>query len=83
MLSEHLLCCAYVNIMKIKYCQTDINRSLASPQISPKFYLYSVLFYPIISEGRRGFTDKFATTPFHLVQFSAALAELAKSTSVL
>ena len=37
------------------------------------------LFYPITLEGRRGTSDEFATIPFHLVVFSAALAELAKS----
>ena len=40
------------------------------------------LFYPITLEGRRGTTDEFATTPFHLVMFSDALVELAKSIPV-
>ena len=40
---------------------------------------YSILFYPITLEGRRGTTDEFATIPFHLDLFSAALFELAKS----
>ena len=40
--------------------------------------LYS-LFYPITLEGRRSTTDEIATIPFHLVLFSAALVELAKS----
>ena len=43
---------------------------------------YSILFYPITLEGRRGTTDEFATIPFHLVLFSAALVELAKSIPV-
>ena len=43
----------------------------------------SVLFYPITLEGRRGTTDEFATTPHHLVLFSTALVELAKSIPVL
>ena len=43
---------------------------------------YSTLFYPITLEGRRGTTDEFATIPFHLVLFSAAVAELAKSIPV-
>ena len=34
---------------------------------------YSILFYPITLEGGRGTTDEFATTPFHLDLFSAAL----------
>ena len=43
---------------------------------------YSFLFYPITLEGRRGTTDEFATIPFHLDLFSAALVELAKSIPV-
>ena len=43
---------------------------------------YSILFYPITLEGRRGTTDESATIHFHLVLFSAALVELAKSISV-
>ena len=42
----------------------------------------SVLFYSIPShnlEGRQGTIDEFATIPFHLDLFSAALVELAKS----
>ena len=42
----------------------------------------SILFYPITLEGRRGITDEFVTIPFHLVLFSAALVELAKSIPV-
>ena len=41
-----------------------------------------VLFYPITLEVRRGTTDEFATTTFHLVIFSAAQVELAKSIPV-
>ena len=40
------------------------------------------LFYPITLGGRRGTTDEFATIPFHLDLFSAALVELAKSIPV-
>ena len=47
----------------------------------PTLIFYS-LFYPITLEGRRGTTDEFATTPFHLDLFSAALVELAKSIPV-
>ena len=43
---------------------------------------YSILFYPITLEGRRGTTDEFATIHFHLAPFSAAPAEPAKSTPV-
>ena len=38
----------------------------------------SILFYLITLEGRWGITDEFATIPFHLCLFSAALVELAK-----
>ena len=41
--------------------------------------LYSILFYPITLGGHRGTTDEFATIPFHLDLFSAALVVLAKS----
>ena len=45
---------------------------------------YSILFlfYPINSEGCRGTKDEFATIPFHLLLFSAAQVEIAKSISV-
>ena len=42
----------------------------------------TILFYPITLGGRRGATDEFATIPFHLDLFSAALVELAKSIPV-
>ena len=45
-------------------------------------YYNSILFYFITLEGRRGTTDEFATIPFHLDLFSAALVELAKSIPV-
>ena len=44
--------------------------------------LFYFLFYPITLEGRRGTADEFATIPFHLDLFSAALVELAKSIPV-
>ena len=40
------------------------------------------LFYSITLEGRLGTIDEFATITFHLVLFSAALVEPAKSISV-
>ena len=43
---------------------------------------FSILFYPVTLGGRRGTTDEFATIPFHLDLFSAALVELAKSIPV-
>ena len=42
---------------------------------------YFFLLFPIILEGC-GASDDFATIPFHLVLFSAALVELAKSIPV-
>ena len=45
-------------------------------------FVYSILFYPITLEGRRGTTDEFATIPFPPVMFSASLIELAKSIPV-
>ena len=44
--------------------------------------IYSTLFYPITLKGRRGTKNELATIPFHLVMFSAALVELAKSIPV-
>ena len=38
----------------------------------------STLLYPITLEGPWGSTEKFATTPFHLVLCSAAIVELGK-----
>ena len=46
------------------------------------FNISIFLFYPITLEGRQGTTDEFATIPFHLDLFSAALVELAKSIPV-
>ena len=42
----------------------------------------SVLFHPITLKGRRATTDDYATAPFHLILFSVALVELAKSIPV-
>ena len=49
---------------------------------SPPLSCNSVLFYPKTLGGRRGTTNEFATIPFHLDLFSAALVELAKSIPV-
>ena len=54
------------------------NKELVNP-LSLMSPIYSILFYPITLQGRRGTTDDFATIPFHLDLFSAALIELAKS----
>ena len=51
-------------------------------QYRQNYRLFLFLFYPITLEGRRGTTDEFATIPFHLDLFSAALVELAKSIPV-
>ena len=50
--------------------------------LGQNFIYLSSLILSILSitlEGRRGTTDEFATIPFHLVLFSAALVELTKS----
>ena len=60
----------------------DLNPSYRSIYIWDWFgrikLFYYILSHPITLEGRRGTTDKFATFPFHLDLFSAALVELAK-----
>ena len=66
--------------------RVGISRS-ASETEDLYFFIYfckncSILFYPITLEGRRGITDEFTTIPIHLVLFSAALVELAKSIPV-
>ena len=48
------------------------NEQLFSKQAVIQLF-YSILFYPITLEGRRGTTDELATIPFHLVLFSAEL----------
>ena len=55
-------------------------KSADSDKIAASYIpFYSI---PITLEGRWGTTDKFATIPFHLDLFSAALVELAKSIPV-
>ena len=56
-----------------------VNALICSKLWISMFLVYFLLFYPITLEGRRGTTDEFATIPFHLDLFSAALVELAKS----
>ena len=63
-------------ILKLKLHENDRGKGYW------KFNLIIFLFYPITLEGRRGTTDEFATIPFHLDLFSAALVELAKSIPV-
>ena len=41
-------------------------------------FIFSILFYPLILQGRQGTTYDFATTPCYLVLFTAALVKLAK-----
>ena len=65
-------------IARLPFDQPMINHKISSSSNN----FYSILFYPITLEGRRGTTDEFATTPFHLDLFSAALVELAKSIPV-
>ena len=68
------------NIEETMRDHVDKNRHAFSLQSNLGFY--SILFYPITFEGRRGTTDEFATIPFHLDLFSAALVELAKTIPV-
>ena len=75
--------------MDLTFCFTDIMIHFTSLAIFLSSYTDShntwhtnILFYPITLEGCRGTADEFATTPFHLDLFSAALVELAKSIPV-
>ena len=56
--------------------------SLQETQASNDISFYSVLFYHITLQCHPGTTDDFATIPFHIVLFSAAQDELAKSIPV-
>ena len=58
-------------------CIERIYISLQRDDYVPIVVAVSILFYPITFGGRRGTTDEFATTPFHL-----DLVELAKSIPV-
>ena len=70
----------YRSIWKHRAKKRKRKRSSLYPAgVSQYIILFYFLFYPITLEGRRGTTDEFATTPFHLDLFSAALVELAKS----
>ena len=81
---EHF--CRQINIYCRVCCQENLEWVGTYRQRCLKTSVFwhptSVLFYPITLEGRRGTTDEFATIPFHLVLFSAALVELAKSIPV-
>ena len=69
--------------MALKYKQTFYSRFLWRSMVHLLIVAKnSIPFYPITLEGPRGTTDGFETIPFHLVLFSAALVELAKSISV-
>ena len=57
-------------------------KTVISGRYGKRYKDNSILFYPMTLEGRRGTTDEFATIPFHLILFSAALVELAKPTPV-
>ena len=59
-----------------------VNDRFPLPLPSRKHILFYSLFYLITLEDRRGTSDEFATIPFHLVLFSAALVELVKSIPV-
>ena len=51
-------------------------------RIAKTHAFYSVLFYPITLECRRGTTYEFVAIPFHFVLFAPALVELAMSIPV-
>ena len=66
------------------HCKRDQKKTVAISQMFNDVLLH-VLFYSILSHnlgGSSGTTDEFATIPFHLDLFSAALVELAKSIPV-
>ena len=69
--------------MNLILCYNKIFMCSRGLIFSSKVHLLDVsilfLFYPLTLEGRRGTTYEFATIPFHLVLFSAALVELAES----
>ena len=74
---------AIIQILPCLNNPKDLPIYLAIRQSFPFSWMtISILFYPITLEGRRGTTDEFATIPFHLDLFSAALVELAKSIPV-
>ena len=72
----------HTNISRNNYEERKQKRRLGTASNEITILFYSILFYPITLEGRRGTTDEFATTTFHLDLFSAALVELAKSIPV-
>ena len=74
-----IVICSFIN-RKRRNCSTYKVRMPFCPKDA--YLFYSILFYPITLEGRRGTTGEFATIPFHLDLFSAALVELAKSIHV-
>ena len=69
-------------IYQISFKCIDFLHKKKPPAYQFDIFYFSILFYPITLECHRGTTDEFATIPFHLVLFSAALVELAKSISV-
>ena len=72
--------CQYFLLKKVRsFCIAKASLIFSTKNFS---VFGSILFYPITLEDRRGTTDEFATTPFHLDLFSAALVELAKSIPV-
>ena len=73
-------------MLQVEFHGLELIKLMALSQYSPDFIavscksnVNSILFNPITFEGRRGTTDELATIPLHLVLFSAALVELAKS----
>ena len=68
-----------VNSRRRNFCPLMEDPKLEKFRNPRKQTLFSILSNNL---GCRGTTDKFATIPFHLVLFSAALVELAKSIPV-
>ena len=72
--------CQGKQLSHLHFCPRPLLMGICSAKNKRKLYdPLSILFYPITLEGLRGTTDEFATIPFRLVLFSAALVELAKS----
>ena len=78
------MCKKLSNLKRNLRCSVRCISNKIWTQTAPFFICstYSILFYPITLGGRRGTTDEFATIPFHLDLFSAAIVELAKSIPV-
>ena len=66
----------------LSVCPVIVTKAENLRKFNSSLPMFTILFYPITLEGHRGTTDEFATIPFHLDLFSAALVKLAKSIPV-